>query len=165
MAVMLSVIYAKCHCCKVSQIWPFMLSVVMLNVVAPVVGHPPHHPEVQGLSPERERKRNWRESDYNFCPLADESTKKCHPALINIWSSSIPGKGAFHDSGEKKLPVNFPPKIRGYLHNCNDLYYKTFSVHNLQIFVISQSVCPCRAIPAQSIVCGKGQDPTLDWSI
>ncbi len=43
--------------------------------------------------------------------------------------------------------------------------YKAFFVRDLRIFVISQSVCPWQAFPAQSIVCGQGQEPTLEWSI
>ncbi len=35
-----------------------------------------------------------------------------------------------------------------------DLYYKTFYACNLQIFVMSQSVCPLHAFPAQSNVYG-----------
>ncbi len=42
--------------------------------------------------------------------------------------------------------------------------YKTFFVRNLKIFVISQSVCPWQAFPAQSIVCGQGQEHTLQCS-
>ncbi len=41
---------------------------------------------------------------------------------------------------------------------------KTFYCRNLRIFVISQSVCPWQASPAQSIVCGKGQEPTKEWN-
>ncbi len=45
------------------------------------------------------------------------------------------------------------------------LYYKTFHSHNLQIFIICQSVCPCQAqFPAQFNLCGRGQEPTLEWS-
>ncbi len=39
--------------------------------------------------------------------------------------------------------------------------YKTFYVRNLRIFVISQSVCPWQAFPAQSNVCLVKQTPTL----
>ncbi len=42
--------------------------------------------------------------------------------------------------------------------------HKNFFVRNLRIFVISQSVCPWQAFPAQSNVCVRGQEPTLDWS-
>ncbi len=38
--------------------------------------------------------------------------------------------------------------------------YKTFYGRKLRIFVISQSVCSWRAFPAQSNVCGQGQEPT-----
>ncbi len=44
------------------------------------------------------------------------------------------------------------------------MYYKTFYGRNLQIFVISQSVCPWQALPFQSNNCGGGQEPTLEWS-
>ncbi len=42
--------------------------------------------------------------------------------------------------------------------------YETFYGHNLWIFVIILRVCPCEAFPAKSNVCGKGQEPTLEWS-
>ena len=36
---------------------------------------------------------------------------------------------------------------------------------NLQIFLISYSVCPWQALPASSNLCGLGQGrPTLEWS-
>jgi len=44
------------------------------------------------------------------------------------------------------------------------LYYATFYDHNLQSFVISQSVWLWQAFPARSNVCGWGQKPTLEWS-
>ncbi len=38
--------------------------------------------------------------------------------------------------------------------------YKTFSVRNLRIFVMTQIICPRQAFPAQPYVCRKGQKPT-----
>jgi hypothetical protein len=43
--------------------------------------------------------------------------------------------------------------------------YKTFYSRNLRIFVISQCVCPWQAFPVWSLVCGQGQEPTLEWII
>ena len=43
--------------------------------------------------------------------------------------------------------------------------YKTFYSHKLLLFIISESVCPWKAFPAQSYVCRSGQEPTLKWSI
>ncbi len=43
--------------------------------------------------------------------------------------------------------------------------YKTFYVRNLRMFVISQSACNQQAFPAQSIVCGQGQELTLECSL
>ncbi len=43
--------------------------------------------------------------------------------------------------------------------------YKPFYCRNLQIFIISQSFCPCKAFLAWSYVCGQGQKPTQEWSI
>jgi hypothetical protein len=39
---------------------------------------------------------------------------------------------------------------------------KTFGGRKLQIFVIS--VCSWQAFPAESIVFGQGQEPTLEWN-
>ncbi len=41
--------------------------------------------------------------------------------------------------------------------------HKTFYDRNLSMFEVSQSVCPLQAFPAQSYVCGKGQEPILQW--
>ncbi len=42
--------------------------------------------------------------------------------------------------------------------------YKTFYICNLQIFVMSKTVCPRQACTAESNVCGPGQEPILEWS-
>ncbi len=42
--------------------------------------------------------------------------------------------------------------------------YKTFYICKLQLFIISQSVCPWQAFPAQSNVSGQVQEPTLERS-
>jgi hypothetical protein len=41
---------------------------------------------------------------------------------------------------------------------------KSFYSRNLRIYVISQSFCSWQAFPSLSNVCGRGQDPTLEWS-
>ncbi len=41
--------------------------------------------------------------------------------------------------------------------------YKFYG-RNLRTLVVSKSVCPQQAFPAYSRVCGKGQEPTLEWS-
>ncbi len=43
--------------------------------------------------------------------------------------------------------------------------YKTFYGRKLRLFIISYSVCPWKALPAQSNVCGRGHEPTLEWSV
>ncbi len=43
--------------------------------------------------------------------------------------------------------------------------YKTFYGRKLRFLVVSQSVYPQQASPAQSIVCGQGQESTLECSI
>ncbi len=41
---------------------------------------------------------------------------------------------------------------------------KTFCYLNLQMFIISKSVCLWQAFPSQSIVSGLGQKPTVEWN-
>ncbi len=41
--------------------------------------------------------------------------------------------------------------------------YKTFYARKLYDFVISWSVCSLQVNPAQSIVCGQGQETNLEW--
>ncbi len=42
--------------------------------------------------------------------------------------------------------------------------YKTFYICHLQMFLISQGVCPQQAFPAQSIICEQGQELIQLWS-
>ncbi len=42
--------------------------------------------------------------------------------------------------------------------------YKNFYNLKLRLFIISQSVCPWQAFPAQPNACGQGQESTLEWS-
>ncbi len=47
---------------------------------------------------------------------------------------------------------------------CQGRCYKTFYPRNLRMLVISQSVGLRQAFPAQSNLCGYGQELTLEWS-
>ncbi len=57
----------------------------------------------------------------------------------------------------------FTVQATGVAHRCQ--FYRTFYDRSLLVFVINQSVCPCRAFPAWSNVVGKSLQSTLEWSI
>ncbi len=72
-------------------------------------------------------------------------------------------------SSNKKLKKQTPTLFRVYLQflvglnliNDQGQSYETFNVRNLQMFVLSWSVCPWQDFPAYFMVCGQGQEPTL----
>ncbi len=56
--------------------------------------------------------------------------------------------------------------IKSFINTCSRAQcFKTFSVSNLRIFLISWSVCIQQVLQAYSNVYGQGPEPTLEWSI
>ncbi len=57
---------------------------------------------------------------------------------------------------------NFVTTLDDPAYSIRGQCYKTFYGRNLQIFILSQSVCPSQAFSAQSNVDGESQEPTLE---
>ncbi len=75
--------------------------------------------------------------------------------IATAFDKNVPKYGTWCKICSLKSSVKFHQKC--WLNRAQS--YKTLHVRNLRMFVISQTVCPLQALPAQSHVCWQG------WSV